>query len=686
MEKKHFARHISLGQKISACILVVQVIVILVLFNLVIVNTSRSTKENTVNNMLAVASERAQMVRNYVVERENMLISFSKAGEVKALLENPEDKVSTDRAQKYTESFSADVANLDGLYISEWDTHVLTHTNPNVVGIYTRQGDSLKSLQNSMIATDGVYNAGMIISPASKQQTVSMYRAVFDSEGRPMGFVGGAVYTKGLVEILDGLIIKGMENAGYYMVNVSNGQYVFNDDSSLIGTEAELTHIQQICQQMRNRNEDASGYTEYSDNGKDFITTYYYMSDYGWLFFIYDDVDEIFAANNSLKRTLVIFGISALLLLTIVSFLIIRRMLKPMKIIEGSITALQALDIKERNESKKHRNRNDELGSITRATESLINSLREITGTLQECGGELEVKADTLHDSAGKLTDRVSDNIATTEELLATIENTNDIVQNVNGEIGKINVAVEEVLNNIAASVEAGGQMIESAGVMKEQADTAYHTGQTNLEKTKSSVKEALDSLQNLVSINELASEILNIAGQTNLLALNASIEAARAGDAGRGFAVVAGEIGNLADTSKNTASAIRTICEESEQSITIVKSCFDSIVNFMETDVVGQFRDFADKSVLYSQSVDDIKLQLDDANIAVKELYQSVTQISENMSNVKSISSENRLAVSNIVNKSEDIADIANMIQSQSEENRDLAGQLEQLLAKFQR
>ena len=269
---------------------------------------------------------------------------------------------------------------------------------------------------------------------------------------------------------------------------------------------------------------------------------------------------------------------------------------------------------------------------------------------------------------------------------MATIENTNDIVQNVNGEIGKINVAVEEVLNNIAASVEAGGQMIESAGVMKAQADTAYHTGQTTLEKTKSSVKEALDSLQNLVSINELASEILNIAGQTNLLALNASIEAARAGDAGRGFAVVAGEIGNLADTSKNTASAIRTICEESEQSITIVKSCFDSIVNFMETDVVGQFRDFADKSVLYSQRVDDIKLQLDDANIAVKELYQSVTQISENMSNVKSISSENRLAVSNIVNKSEDIADIANMIQSQSEENRDLAGQLEQLLAKFQR
>lgn len=686
MDKKHLRKRISLGQKITACILVVEVAVILLLFNLVIIKTSQSTRESTANSMMAVAAERAQMIREYVIETEDTLTYYSKAGEVLALLENPTDRDITDRAQRYTESFSADVDNLEGIYISEWDTHVLAHTNPNVVGIVTRQGDSLKVLQDAMLEAEGVYNAGMIISPASKLQIISMYRAVYNSEGTPVGLVGGGILTEGLVEILNGLTIKGMENAGYYMVNITNGQYVFNEDTSLIGTEALSTHIQTLCSQLKNTGEDTVGYTEYSENGRKYITSYYYMADYGWLFFLYDDVEEIFASNTALKNLLAIFGASALLALTVVSFLIIRKMLSPMKIIENSIIALQSLDIREKSENRKNERRNDELGSITRATESLINSLRDITGTLKECGGELENKASTLHNSSGKLTDRVADNIATTEELLATIENTNDIVQDVNGEIGKINNAVGEVLDNIAASVEASGQMIQSAGVMKEQADSAYRTGQDTLEKTKSSIKEALDSLNNLVNINDLASEILNIAGQTNLLALNASIEAARAGDAGRGFAVVAGEIGSLADTSKNTATAIRTICEESNQSIVIVKACFDAIVEFIEKDVVEQFREFADKSGLYSERVDDIKMKLDYADEAIKKLHESVSHISDNMNNVNDISSENRMAVNNIVIKSEDIAEIANLVQSQSEENRKLAEQLEQLLAKFKR
>ena len=54
-----------------------------------------------------------------------------------------------------------------------------------------------------------------------------------------------------------------------------------------------------------------------------------------------------------------------------------------------------------------------------------------------------------------------------------------------------------------------------------------------------------------------MAEQILSITNQTNLLSLNASIEAARAGEAGRGFSIVADEIGNLANISRDTATAI---------------------------------------------------------------------------------------------------------------------------------
>ena len=197
-------------------------------------------------------------------------------------------------------------------------------------------------------------------------------------------------------------------------------------------------------------------------------------------------------------------------------------------------------------------------------------------------------------------------------------------------------------------------------------------------------MKEAISSLSSLTKINELASEILNIAGQTNLLSLNASIEAARAGEAGRGFAVVAGEIGTLADTSRNTASSIQAICSETNDSIKVVNDCFDTIIAFIEKEVVGQFKDFAEKSTGYSISVNGIKDQLDKVDQAVKQLEGSVRHISENVSDVNDITNENRCAISVIVDKNENTALIAEQIQQQSEQNKKLAEELDNLIGKF--
>ena len=221
---------------------------------------------------------------------------------------------------------------------------------------------------------------------------------------------------------------------------------------------------------------------------------------------------------------------------------------------------------------------------------------------------------------------------------------------------------------------------------MKQQADLAYASGQSTLIKTKSSVQEAIRGLEGLAKINALAAEILNISGQTNLLSLNASIEAARAGEAGRGFSVVAGEIGKLAETSKDTASAIQKLCEEANVSIETVNACFDTILTFIEKDVVGQFRDFTEKSTAYSGEVAVIKEQLDSVERDVQELYQSVTQISGSMVEVTGVADENRNAMGTIVEKNERTSEIATVIQKQSEENKLLANQLEEVINKFKK
>lgn len=408
---------VTLGKKIIACILGVQIVIMFVLSSFIISRMTHETKENMINNMETITQERAQIIRNYVHETESTLTAFSRAGEVTDILQNPTDKNVVDRAQKYTEQFSSDIDNLEGLYISEWNTHVLAHTNAAVVGITTREGDSLKALQESMLAADGVYNTGIIISPASQQQIVSLYRAVYDDNGNPIGLVGGGIFTKGLIEILDSLEMNGMDNSRYCMVNVKNGQYIFSVDSEKVLTVAEESHIQQLCKKLNANVEDSSGYTQYSEGNQKYISTYYYMADYGWLFMVDNNENEIYASTNSLKIVLVIISLCAIAVLSILTLLVVGRMTQPMKTIENSIVALQNFDITEKTENKRYLNRKDELGSITKATDSLVQSLRNITGTLQECCGELESKADGLHVLSTQLTDSVADNVATTEDF-----------------------------------------------------------------------------------------------------------------------------------------------------------------------------------------------------------------------------------------------------------------------------
>lgn len=684
MKKEKRRAQISLGQKIIVSMLVMQFAVMTILSVFVTYFITSDTRNSTINSMRTIVEERSQIIKNYVQEAEGTLTAYSRAGEVLNIMLNPEDPAAVAAAQAYTENFSKDVANLEGLYASEWNTHVLAHTNPQVVGITTREGDPLKALQDAMLAADGVYNTGIIISPASGQQIVSMYMAVYDEQGNPAGLVGGGIFSTGLIQILDNLTMDGMENATYCMVNVENGQYIFHEDPEKVATPAEEAHIVKLCEQFKGVAEDSSGYTEYTQDGEAYISSYYYMADHGWLFMVSDDQKEIFASTDKMMLTLIIFCFAALFILIIVSLLIVGKMLRPMKSIEGGLVSLQNFDISDNKEVQKYCNRRDELGNIATATKVLIDSLQEITGTLKDCCNTLEEKADELHKSSYELVADVTDNVATTEELSSALESTNNLVSNVDTEIRSINSVVNTILDNISDSIKTSTSVIESAQDMQVKADYAYRNGQETLVETKSSVEEAISSLSSLTKINELASEILNIAGQTNLLSLNASIEAARAGEAGRGFAVVAGEIGTLADTSRNTASSIQAICSETNDSIKVVNDCFDTIIAFIEKEVVGQFKDFAEKSTGYSISVNGIKDQLDKVDQAVKQLEGSVRHISENVSDVNDITNENRCAISVIVDKNENTALIAEQIQQQSEQNKKLAEELDNLIGKF--
>ena len=181
-------------------------------------------------------------------------------------------------------------------------------------------------------------------------------------------------------------------------------------------------------------------------------------------------------------------------------------------------------------------------------------------------------------------------------------------------------------------------------------------------------MQEALDSLNAVEQINELANDIMSITSQTNLLSLNASIEAARAGEAGKGFAVVAGEIGALADQSKETAMNITEIVAASNESVANVRDQVSKLIDFIKNDVISSFEVFSAQSQHYDEGINTIKQSVAEIGEAMESLTESINEIAKQITAVNDASLENTDGVSNILGQntvandvSDDIANLAN-------------------------
>lgn len=305
-------------------ILIIQLVVMLGLSVFITITVSNKTRDNAIEHMGAIADERAHIIENYVENSENTLKNFCKAQQVQDILKYSSQlaagtNVSADAqaaqkaAQQFTEEFGKDIDNLEGLWIGSWDTHVLTHTNAAVVGMQTRpDAEKQKELHNGMERNaDKLYDLGIMISPASQKQCLSMYQAVYSAGGDPIGFVGLGIYTDGLINTLNSIPIRGVENSFYSMVDVNSGLYIFNaDDTSKIHTPIENEDLKNICAQYKGTTaSDSTGDYEYVKDGEKYISIYTYIPERGWLVTIDDTKGEVFALKTTMIIYLGIFGV-----------------------------------------------------------------------------------------------------------------------------------------------------------------------------------------------------------------------------------------------------------------------------------------------------------------------------------------------------------------------------------------
>lgn len=611
-----------LATRISIITTVITLAGMLLLWVIVSNNVASIVKNDITNQMTDAVESRASIINDYVTSAEEYMTAFALGSEVRNLLMNPDNPQLTEKAQQYTENFASVKGIFEGLYIATPDTHVLTHTSKDAVGITTRSGDSLDQFHETILSKQELTNLGIMQSPGTGSMILSMYYPIYEAE-ECIGYVGSGVYASRLMDVLLGLEMKGLPNSEYVFLNVDTGVYLYHEDETLLNTQTTDPGYLDIIDQVKaSGNTQASTYSYQDEAGVTHLIVYKYLKDRNWVFMVRNNAAEVYETVSMVRMVVgMLCGIVEVIII-LVTLLILHRQGRELMMLESAISRLGNLDLSADQELLRFHNRKDEIGIIAHTTHHLCDRLRK---TIDDIGRILGEMADG--NIAVDVTQNESYYIGDFKILLESLITIRNKLTNLMRDISRVAKQVDAGAYQVSAGVQtlSQGTMEQSVSVeglvshvtdlSTQINDSAVRCGNASelVDKANGYADEADEKMaqltiatnnidQSSAQIGSIIQTIEDIAFQTNILALNASVEAGRAGAAGKGFSVVADEVRSLASKSsqaaKNTSVLIRSSMHDiksgtssTSQAISamkVINDCIESIKSLMDEIAVA--------------------------------------------------------------------------------------------------
>lgn len=536
--------------------LITTVTIISLIFSL---NSRSNTKKMIEQSLMSVNNSTGYSIDYFDKMCNDSVKTFATAPIVKEFLLDPDNEELAAKAEQYTVDYFNALDGWEGIYIADWNSKVLTHPAPPVIGKVMREGDKLEQLRNDMLNADGVLDYGIIVSPASGQLIISMYYAVYDDNKNPIGYVGAGTFINPICDSVSDVSTLGLPSAYMYVVD-DDKTILYHPQEEKIGQPFENEALDAIFMKLSEGVEVEPGVITYTYNGTEKHASYYVGYGGNYISLITTDSSDFTRNVNKITTLIFIISICGIIFFSVLASFIGRLIATPLKNIAECALQLADGSTEINMNAKSHIN---ELVSIIDAFHTLTENISKAITEVRTNVSKVDKSVDNVADKTTANADSISQINQVIEEVAQTSQQVAESAQSINNKAEKLGNDIDIISSSVKRLKETSDSISEAnAEAGEDMAKTMESSNKTSkavaliVEKIKKT-NEAVDKINACVEV------ISGITSQTNLLSLNASIEAARAGEFGRGFSVVAGEIRNLSDASKESAEEIITIVNE---------------------------------------------------------------------------------------------------------------------------
>ncbi|MDR2798182.1 MAG: methyl-accepting chemotaxis protein, partial [Treponema sp.] len=392
----------------------------------------------------------------------------------------------------------------------------------------------------------------------------------------------------------------------------------------------------------------------------------------------------IFGETNRITLILIAIALGLVLVLSFISIILTRGLVRPLQELEGFSINLSQGDFS----GTVHEYQIKETGLLTEAfttinanISSLVNHIIGSFETMHRYAEELRPVIEQNALSTAKITESVHTITAQIRECSKQTGQNTDSVVHIDHEIESFNVTVAKQGNQIASASQFIKKMMESISReeklipgLREQIKQLVESADlkhSHILRSAGIVGQMDGDSESLVAMNLV---IAGVADQTNLLAMNAVIEGAHAGESGKGFAVVAEEIPKLSETTANQAKSSSATLLTIKQRIGEIAKLSGIIErSYGQTNEIIQ---------AINLRVREIRHAAEEQDTGSAQIIQGLTAIDGITKQVENyavtIKQEARAYLGNAKQLSESINPIEQRIQ-------DISGQIEQVSRSFQ-